>query len=60
VEASLGARSGRAARPRAAAAFWLALREQGVPLNELTRRLGRDSTRQALRLLDPRIPRVWS
>jgi antitoxin HicB len=36
------------------AALWLALREQGVSLNDLARRLGHDSTLQVRRLLDPR------
>lgn len=38
----------------AKAALWLALREQGVSLNELARRLGHDSTLQVRRLVDPR------
>ena len=38
----------------AKAALWLALREQGVSLNELARRLGHESTLQVRRLLNPR------
>jgi antitoxin HicB len=56
VEASLGARSGAGGQIAAKAALWLALREQGVSLNELARRLGHASTLQARRLLDPRHP----
>ena len=37
----------------AKAAPWLALRERGVSLNELARRLGQPSTLQVRRLLDP-------
>ena len=36
------------------AALWLALRERGVSLDELARRLGQPSTLQVQRLLDPR------
>jgi antitoxin HicB len=36
------------------AALWLALRERGVSLNELARRLGQPSTLQVRRLLDPK------
>ncbi len=41
-------------RMAAKAALWLALRERGVSLNELARRLGQPSTLQVRRLLDPK------